>query len=89
MDRFPEGLLYILVFLGIVLFNFVQAMRSRRRQAEAEALLRARNGDASAYGLLVQSHQEAAFRAAYLILRDAQAALRSNPATSSTASPTR
>ena len=45
-----------------------------RSSSEAEALLRARNGDASAFGLLVQSHQEAAFRAAYLILHDAQAA---------------
>ena len=45
-----------------------------RLSSEAEALLRARNGDASAFGLLVQSHQEAAFRAAYLILHDAQAA---------------
>ena len=42
--------------------------------SEAEALVRARNGDAAAFGLLVQSHQEAAFRAAYLILRDTQAA---------------
>jgi RNA polymerase sigma-70 factor (ECF subfamily) len=45
-----------------------------RSSPEAEALIRARNGDASAFGLLVQTHQEAAFRAAYLILRDAQAA---------------
>ena len=37
MDRFPEGLLYILVFLGIVLFNFVQAMRRRQRPAEGQA----------------------------------------------------
>jgi len=37
MDRFPEGLLYILVFMAIVLFNCVQAMRRRQRQAEAEA----------------------------------------------------
>ena len=45
-----------------------------RTSSEAEALLQARNGDASAFGLLVRSHQEAAFRAAYLILHDAQAA---------------
>jgi RNA polymerase sigma-70 factor (ECF subfamily) len=45
-----------------------------RTSSEAEALRGARNGDASAFGLLVQSHQEAAFRAAYLILHDAQAA---------------
>lgn len=45
-----------------------------RTSTEAEALLRARVGDASAYGRLVQCHQEAAFRAAFLILHDAQAA---------------
>jgi RNA polymerase sigma-70 factor (ECF subfamily) len=45
-----------------------------RSSPEAEALRRARDGDTSAYGLLVPMHQEAAFRAAYLILRDAQAA---------------
>ena len=42
--------------------------------SEAEALVLARRGDASAFGMLVRSHQEAAFRAAYLILHDAQAA---------------
>jgi RNA polymerase sigma-70 factor (ECF subfamily) len=42
--------------------------------SEAEALLLARAGDASAFGLLVQKHQQAAFRAAYVILHDAQAA---------------
>jgi RNA polymerase sigma-70 factor (ECF subfamily) len=42
--------------------------------SEREAVSLARNGDASAYAVLVQSNQEAAFRAAYLILRDAQAA---------------
>jgi RNA polymerase sigma-70 factor (ECF subfamily) len=46
----------------------------KQTSSEVEALLRARVGDASAYGLLVQNHQEAAFRAAYLILHDAQAA---------------
>ena len=45
-----------------------------RSSSQAEALLQARRGNASAFGLLVQNHQEAAFRAAYLILRDAQAA---------------
>ncbi len=45
-----------------------------RLSSEAEALRLARQGDASAFGLLVRSHQEAAFRAAYLILHDAQAA---------------
>ena len=42
--------------------------------SEFEVVLQARAGDAAAYAALVQSHQEAAFRAAYLILRDAQAA---------------
>jgi hypothetical protein len=37
MDRFPVEILYVLVFLGIVLFNTVQAMRRRQRQAEQEA----------------------------------------------------
>jgi hypothetical protein len=37
MDRFPTELLYVLVFLGIVLFNAVQAVRRRQRQAEEEA----------------------------------------------------
>ena len=41
---------------------------------EREVVLQARAGNAAAYAALVQSHQEAAFRAAYLILRDAQAA---------------
>jgi RNA polymerase sigma-70 factor (ECF subfamily) len=45
-----------------------------RTASDAEAVRLARAGDASAYGLLVTQHQEAAFRAAYLILRDAQAA---------------
>jgi RNA polymerase sigma-70 factor (ECF subfamily) len=45
-----------------------------RTSSEAEALTLARGGDASAFGLLVQEHQQAAFRAAYLILHDAQAA---------------
>jgi len=42
--------------------------------SDAEAVRQARDGDASAYGQLVTQHQQAAFRAAYLILRDAQAA---------------
>ena len=42
--------------------------------SEREMVLQARAGDAGAYAALVQHHQEAAFRAAYLILRDAQAA---------------
>ena len=45
-----------------------------RTSSEAEALFLARRGDASAFGLLVLEHQQAAFRAAYLILHDAQAA---------------
>lgn len=37
---------------------------------EAQALDRAIEGDATAFGELVERHQEAAFRAAYLIVRD-------------------
>jgi RNA polymerase sigma-70 factor (ECF subfamily) len=42
--------------------------------AEREVILRAHAGDAAAYATLVGDHQEAVFRAAYLMLRDAQAA---------------
>ncbi len=42
--------------------------------SEIEVVTRARGGDASAYAVLVQDHQDAAFRSAYLILRDSQAA---------------
>lgn len=41
---------------------------------EAEALARALDGDADAFGVLVERHQEVAFRAAFLVLRDAAAA---------------
>lgn len=41
---------------------------------EAEAIGRAQDGDAGAFGVLVERHEEVAFRAAYLIVRDAQAA---------------
>jgi len=44
------------------------------RPSEAEAVARTRQGDAAAFGSLVDVHQEAAFRAAYLVLHDAQAA---------------
>jgi RNA polymerase sigma-70 factor (ECF subfamily) len=44
------------------------------RLTDAEAVARARQGDTTAFGELVRSHQEAAFRAAYLILRDTSAA---------------
>ncbi len=39
---------------------------------EADALRAAARGDADAFGLLVEQYQEVAFRAAYLIVRDAQ-----------------
>jgi hypothetical protein len=36
MDRFPVEILYVIVFLGIVLFNVMQqAARRRQRQAQA------------------------------------------------------
>jgi len=41
---------------------------------EQEAIARALRGDAQAFGALVERYQEVAFRAAYLIVRDAQAA---------------
>ncbi|MEX2247388.1 MAG: RNA polymerase sigma factor [Dehalococcoidia bacterium] len=41
---------------------------------EPAAVAGAAGGDGAAFGVLVERHQEAAFRAAYLILRDAQAA---------------
>ena len=41
---------------------------------ESEALARAAQGDAAAFGALVERHQEVAFRAAYLIVRDAASA---------------
>ncbi len=42
--------------------------------SDAEAAVRVRQGDKSAYGALVRNHQESAFRTAFLILRDAAAA---------------
>lgn len=42
--------------------------------AEREAIERAARGDHAAFGTLVERYQEVAFRAAYLIVRDAQAA---------------
>ncbi|MGE0058780.1 MAG: RNA polymerase sigma factor [Dehalococcoidia bacterium] len=42
--------------------------------SEAEAVRAARAGDAAAYSVLVGLYQEVAFRAAYLIVRDAGAA---------------
>jgi len=42
--------------------------------SDSEAILRAREGDGSAYAALVTNHQESAFRAAFLVLRDASAA---------------
>jgi RNA polymerase sigma-70 factor, ECF subfamily len=42
--------------------------------SEAEAVRDARSGSNTAYAVLVGMHQEVAFRAAYLLVRDAQAA---------------
>jgi RNA polymerase sigma-70 factor (ECF subfamily) len=42
--------------------------------AEAEALARALEGDRGSFGALVERHQDAAFRTAWLIVRDAQTA---------------
>ena len=42
--------------------------------AEPEAIERALGGDSDAFGVLVEKYQEVAFRAAYLIVRDAQTA---------------
>lgn len=41
---------------------------------EAEAIAGARDGDTAAFGTLVERYQEVAFRAAYLVVRDAAAA---------------
>ena len=41
------------------------------RPTDAEAIVRAREGDSGAFGVLVTRYQEAAFRAAYLITRNA------------------
>jgi RNA polymerase sigma-70 factor, ECF subfamily len=40
-------------------------------EAEAEVIARAQNGDADAYAALVQWHQDAVFRLAYLFMGDA------------------
>jgi hypothetical protein len=37
MERFPVELIYVLIFLGIVLFNFMRQLAARRRQQEEEA----------------------------------------------------
>jgi RNA polymerase sigma-70 factor, ECF subfamily len=41
---------------------------------ESEALVRVADGNTAAFGALVERHQEVAFRAAYLIVRDAASA---------------
>jgi RNA polymerase sigma-70 factor (ECF subfamily) len=41
---------------------------------ETSAIAAALNGDAASFGVLVERHEQAAFRAAWLILRDQQAA---------------
>jgi RNA polymerase sigma-70 factor (ECF subfamily) len=42
------------------------------RLTDAEAITQARKGDSGAFGVLVAHHQEAAFRAAYLVTRNAE-----------------
>ncbi|HEX6298093.1 MAG TPA: hypothetical protein VFZ74_16100 [Burkholderiales bacterium] len=37
MDRFPVEIIYVLVFLGFVLFNVLTQMARRRQQSEAQA----------------------------------------------------
>ena len=37
MDRFPVEILYVIVFLGIVLFNFLSQLAARRRRQEEQA----------------------------------------------------
>ena len=37
MERIPVELIYVLVFLGIVLFNFVMQQAARRRQQQEQA----------------------------------------------------
>lgn len=41
---------------------------------ESGAIERARQGDAASFGMLVERHQQVAFRTAYLVVRDAAAA---------------
>ena len=49
----------------------VYTNRMEHRPTDAEAIVRARSGDSNAFGVLVTRYQEAAFRAAYLIARNA------------------
>lgn len=42
-----------------------------QRPTDAEAIARAREGDSGAFGVLVTRYEEAAFRAAYLVTRNA------------------
>jgi len=37
MDRFPVEILYVLAFLGFVLFNFLSQLAARRRRQEEQA----------------------------------------------------
>jgi len=41
MERFPVELIYVLVFLGIVVFNFMRQLAARRRRQEEEAQAKA------------------------------------------------
>ncbi len=52
----------------------VYKRRMETSLSEAEAVGQARHGDAAAFAVLVRAYEEPAFRAAYLVLRDAAAA---------------
>ena len=47
-----------------------ESSRAEERQLERDVTLRAQQGDPDAFADLVREHQEAAFRVAYLIVRD-------------------
>ena len=54
--------------------SLVYRERMESTLSEAQAVREARSGDTAAYAVLVALHQEVAFRAAYLVVRDAGAA---------------
>jgi RNA polymerase sigma factor (sigma-70 family) len=61
-------------FPGTILPLPVYTHRMENVLSDAEAIANTRQGDLSAYTVLVEHHQTVAFRAAYLILSDAAAA---------------
>jgi hypothetical protein len=91
MERFPVELIYVLVFLGIVLFNYMMQQAARRRRQEQEAQAAARGGPPPAQKELpehiwrrtlhsalpaVAGHVEPAHRAAAITAAPAAAARR-------------